>query len=99
MLDRGAFAAEHALDASFFAARVARIPTSEVDYVRALASLGPGPHRSGDVAAAAGRSTSQVSAIRDRLIDEGVVYSPRYGWIEFAIPHFDAFVGRALPPA
>lgn len=83
-----------ALDTSFFAARVARIPSSEVNYVRALASLGPGPHRSGEVAEAMGMTTSQVAALRDRLINEGVVYSPRYGWIEFAIPHFDRFVRR-----
>jgi hypothetical protein len=91
-------AASLALDASFFAARIARIPDSEVAYVRALASLGAGPHRSGEVAAAAGRSTSQVAGFRDRLIGEGVVYAPRYGWVEFAIPHFDAYVRRTLPP-
>lgn len=88
--------ARHALDASFFAARIARIPASEVDYVRALASLGAGPHRSGEVAAAAGKTTPQVAAFRDRLIDEGVVYAPRYGWVEFAIPHFDRYARRVL---
>lgn len=86
------------LDASFFAARIARIPESEIDYVRALASLGPGPHRSGDVAAAAGKTTSAVAAFRDRLIREGLVYAPRYGWVELAIPHFDDYVTRTLPP-
>ncbi len=95
---RGAPAAHLALDSAFFAARVARIPDSEVAYVRLLASLGPGPHRSGEVAAAGGRTTSEVAAIRDRLIKEGVIYAPRYGWVEFAIPHFDAFVRRALSP-
>ncbi len=96
-IDRAAPNANHALDASFFAARIARIPASEVAYVQALASLGPGPHRSGDVAAAAGKTTPQVAAFRDRLIEEGVIYAPRYGWVEFAIPHFDRYVRRALP--
>lgn len=89
--------ANHTLDASFFAARIARIPASEVAYVQALASLGHGPHRSGEVAAAAGKTTSQVAAFRERLISEGVIYSPRYGWVEFAIPHFDRYVRRSLP--
>ena len=89
--------ASQALDASFFAARTARIPASEISYVQALASLGPGPHRSGDVAAAAGKTTSQVAAFRDRLIREGLIYSPRYGWVEFAIPHFDIYTRRVLP--
>ncbi len=94
---RAAPNANHALDSSFFAARIARIPASEVAYVQALASLGAGPHRSGEVAEAAGKSTPQVAAFRDRLIAEGVIYAPRYGWVEFAIPHFDAYVRRVLP--
>lgn len=97
-VDRAAPAAGASLDTSFFAARVARIPESEVTYVRALASLGSGPHRSGEVAAAAGSTTSSVAAYRDRLIGEGLVYAPKYGWVEFAIPHFDDFVRRNLPP-
>jgi hypothetical protein len=96
-VERAAPTASQALDTSFFAARTARIPASEVAYVQALASLGPGPHRSGEVAAAAGKSTSQVAAFRDRLIREGLIYSPRYGWVEFAIPHFDAYARRSLP--
>ncbi len=96
-VERAAPNADHALDSSFFAARIARIPSSEVAYVQALASLGPGPHRSGDVADAADKTTSQVAAFRDRLINEGVIYAPRYGWVEFAIPHFDQYVRRALP--
>ena len=96
-VERAAPNADHALDSSFFAARIARIPSSEVAYVQALASLGQGPHRSGDVADAADKTTSQVAAFRDRLINEGVIYAPRYGWVEFAIPHFDQYVRRALP--
>jgi hypothetical protein len=96
-VERATPAVRQALDSSFFAARLARIPDSEVAYVRAMASLGAGPHRSGEVASAMGRATSQVSALRDRLIDEGLLFSPRYGWVEFAIPHFEAFVARALP--
>ena len=94
---RAAPAVDHTLDTSFFAARIARIPSSEVAYVQALASLGPGPHRSGAVAEATGKSTPAVAAFRERLITEGVIYSPRYGWVEFAIPHFDDYVRRALP--
>ncbi len=96
-VERAASNAHHALDSSFFAARIARIPASEVAYVQALASLGPGPHRSGDVAAAADKTTPQVAAFRDRLITEGLVFAPRYGWVEFAIPHFDRYVRRMLP--
>lgn len=91
-------AVRSALDEAFFAARIARIPQSEINYVRGLASLGPGPHRSGEVAQACGRKTPEVAALRDRLIREGVVFAPRYGWVEFAIPHFDEYLRRTLPP-
>jgi len=95
-VDQAAPHAEHALSTAFFSARIARIPPSEVAYVQALASLGPGAHRSGRVAEAAGKTTSQVAAFRDRLIAEGVIYAPRYGWVEFAIPHFDHFVRTSI---
>ena len=96
-VQRAAPNASHVLDTAFFAARISRIPASEVAYVQALASLGPGPHRSGEVAAAAGKTTSQVAAFRDRLIGEGLIYAPRYGWVEFAVPHFDQYITRNLP--
>ncbi|MDJ0770242.1 MAG: ATP-binding protein [Ilumatobacter sp.] len=96
-VERAAPHANHALDSSFFAARIARIPASEVAYVQGLSSLGPGPHRSGEVAAAMDMQTPQVAAFRERLIGEGIIYAPRYGWVEFAIPHFDEYVRRALP--
>jgi hypothetical protein len=97
-VERAAVAVDQTLDAAFFAARIARIPASEVSYVQALASLGNGPHRSGEVAGVMHLTTSQVGAFRDRLIQEGLLYSPRYGWVEFAIPHFDRYVRRTLPP-
>ncbi len=45
-VERAAPNANHALDSSFFAARIARIPASEVAYVQALASLGRAQVRS-----------------------------------------------------
>ena len=96
-LERASTPTTNVLDHSFFAARIARIPESEVRYVRALASLGPGPHRTREVAAVTSQTSPQVSALRERLIAEGVVFAPRYGWVEFAIPHFDSYVRRHLP--
>jgi AAA ATPase domain len=39
-----------ALDESFFRVRFDRLTPSEKKYLRAMAELGPGPHRSGDIA-------------------------------------------------
>lgn len=88
------------LDDGFFAARMARIPPSEVRYVQALASLGPGGHRSKAVAAAMGMTTTQVGPFRDRLITEGVLFAPAFGQVRFALPQLDDYVRRVLgPPA
>ena len=45
-----------ALDRDFFRVRLDRLTPKEREYLRAMADLGPGPHRSGDIAAAARRS-------------------------------------------
>jgi hypothetical protein len=83
-----------ALDDGFFAARVARVPESERRYLRALAALGPGPHTSRAVAEALGTTTPGVGALRDRLIGDGVIYSPAYGQVQFALPLLDGYLRR-----
>lgn len=87
-----------ALDEAFYAARLARVPRSEVRYVRALAELGEGVHRSSEVAERLGARATQVGAFRDRLIVEGLVYSPAYGRVAFAVPRFDEYLRRTFPP-
>ena len=80
------------LDDSFFAARIARVPESERRYLRALAALGPGAHPSRAVAAALGSTTPGVGALRDRLITDGIIFSPAYGQVRFALPLLDQYL-------
>ena len=87
-------AVQRALDDAFFAARVARVPESERRYLRAMATLGPGPHPSSAIAGALGTTTPGVGAIRDRLITDGVIYSPSYGFVTFALPLLDDYLRR-----
>lgn len=96
-VDRAAPAVRRALDDAFFAARLARIPPSQLSYARALAELGPGPHRSGAVAEHLGRATQGVAAVRDRLVSDGLLYSPRYGLVAFAVPQLDDYLRRNFP--
>ena len=42
------------LDENFFLVRLHRLTPKEKEYLRAMAELGPGPHRSGDIAAELG---------------------------------------------
>ena len=86
-----------ALDNGFFRVRLDRLTPRERDYVRAMADLGPGPHRSGDIAAAAGMSVTSAGPLRAGLIRKGMIYSPAHGDTAFTVPMFDAYMRRAMP--
>ena len=57
-----------ALDASFFRVRFDRLTPREQEYLRAMAQLGAGPHRSGEVAAELGVAVTSAGPIRTGLI-------------------------------
>jgi hypothetical protein len=89
--------AQAALDASIYEVRVQRATAEERRYMRAMAELGGPPYRSGLVAATLARKTSEVSQVRQRLIDKGLVYATEdYGYIDFTIPRFDEFMRRHM---
>ena len=85
------------LDMSFFRVRFDRLAPSEKRYLRAMAELGPGPHRSGDIAQAMGRDVQTVAPIRAKLIDKGMIYSPSHGDTSFTVPLFDGYMRRVMP--
>lgn len=88
--------AEATLDTSFFGVRFDRITTSEREYLKAMAELGSGPHQSGDVAMAMGRSAQAVAPIRSRLIQKGMLWSPTHGEVAFTVPMFDVYLKRIM---
>ena len=85
------------LDASFFRVRFDRTTPKEKTYLRAMAELGPGPHRSGDVAEVLGRPVQSVAPIRNNLLRKGMIWSPRHGDTAFTVPLFDEFMRRVMP--
>ncbi len=86
-----------ALDESFFRVRFDRLNPSERRYLRAMAQLGPGPHRSGDVARELDRKVTSLATIRNQLIVKGMVWSPDHGDTAFTVPLFDEFMHRIMP--
>lgn len=86
-----------ALDESFFLVRFDRLTPSEKIYLRAMAELGPGPHRSGDIAEALGQKVTQLAPRRNELIAKGMIWSPNHGDTAFTVPLFDAFMKRIMP--
>lgn len=86
-----------ALDESFFRVRFDRLTPSEKRYLRAMADLGPGPHRSGDIADILGREVSSFGPTRSQLISKGMIWSPNHGDTAFTVPLFDSFMRRIMP--
>lgn len=84
------------LDASFFRVRFDRLTPAEKRYLRGMSDLGPGPHRSGDVADRLGVKVSSVAPTRNSLIAKGMLYSPAHGDTAFTVPLFDAFMRRVI---
>jgi hypothetical protein len=88
---------QHQLDNNFFLVRMDRLTPAEKQYLQAMAELGPGPHRSGDVATKLGVKVESVAPRRSVLIQKGMVYSPAHGDTAFTVPLFDEFLRRDLP--
>ena len=85
-----------ALDESFFRVRLDRVTPAERTYLRAMAELGPGPYRSGDIAKRLGRPVTKVSQMRQDLIDKGMIWAPKHGETAFTVPLFDEYLRRVL---
>jgi hypothetical protein len=94
--ERATILALAALDASFFRVRLDRLTPAEVEYLWVMAELGPGPHRSGDIAEQHGRSVQSIAPIRHNLVKKGMIYSPSHGDTAFTVPLFDAYMWRVM---
>lgn len=86
-----------ALDESFFRVRLERTTPSEKRYLRAMAELGPGPHRSGDIAQHMNKKANSFGPVRSSLISKGIVWSPIHGDTAFTVPLFHEYLLRTVP--
>jgi len=85
------------LDENFFRVRYDRLTPSEKSFLRAMAELGPGDQRTGDIAGVLGVKVTSLGPVRAKLIKKGMVYSPAHGDLAFTVPLFDEFMIRAIP--
>jgi hypothetical protein len=97
IVEKASVMAVAALDESFFRVRFDRLTPKEKKYLRAMAELGPGPHRSGDIAESFDAPVSSLAPTRSSLISKGMVWSPNHGDTAFTVPMFDEFMKRAMP--
>lgn len=93
-IDRATTVALTNLDESFFRVRFDRLTPREKAYMFAMAALGEGPHRSGDIAARLQVAVESVAPLRSSLIKKGMVFSPAHGDTAFTVPMFDEFLTR-----
>lgn len=85
------------LDLNFFRVRFDRLTPSEKNFLRAMAKLGPGAHRTGDIADTLKVKVTSLGPLRAKLIKKGMIYSPAHGDMAFTVPLFDEFMIRAMP--
>lgn len=85
------------LDQNFFRVRFDRLTPGEKNFLRAMAELGSGAIRSGDIANCLGVRVNSIGPVRSKLIKKGMIYSPAYGDMAFTVPLFDQFMKRAIP--
>lgn len=85
------------LDQNFFRVRFDRLTPGEKKFLRGMAELGAGPHRTGDIANMLGVEVTGLGPVRARLIKKGMIYSPAHGGMAFTVPLFDEFMIRAIP--
>ena len=87
---------EAELDESFYKTRVQRSTKEELRYLRAMAELGPAEQKASDVASKLGKTSEQIAPLRSRLINKGLLYTPRFGYAKFTVPQFDKFMRRFM---
>lgn len=96
VIERATQASINRLDEGFFRVRFDRLTPREKDYMRAMALLGPGPHRSGEIADKLTASVRTVAPARSSLINKGMIYSPAHGDTGFTVPLFDQYLRRMM---
>lgn len=85
------------LDENFFRVRIARTTPTEKNYVAAMAALGRGPYKTGDISEKLDKESSTLAPLRGKLINKGLIYGPSHGLTSFTVPQFDDFLRRNYP--
>jgi hypothetical protein len=85
------------LDRNFFRVRYDRLTPGEKNFLRAMADLGTGAQRTGDIAGRLGVKVTSLGPVRAKLIRKGMIFSPAHGDMAFTVPLFDEFMTRIIP--
>lgn len=82
------------LDEGFFKVRMERMTPKEIKFIEAMACLGSGPYLSSDITEHLQGNTKSWSPVRSSLIKKGVIYSPKFKYLDFTVPLFSEYIKR-----
>lgn len=89
---------QETLDTEFFDNRVDEATAAERRYMAAMADLGDGEQATLETTKRLGFETrASTSQARQGLIEKGLIYSPKLGYVDFTVPHFAKFMRRRYP--
>ncbi len=84
------------LDQRFFPARWDRTTAAERQYLRAIVDVGGSVASTSAVAEHIGVIPSALSPARQSLIEKGIIYAERRGYVGFTVPNMDRFIVRQV---
>lgn len=86
----------HSLDESFYRVRYDRLTMREKEFMRSMAILQAESVTINDLAKVMETKVTSLSTIRDRLIQKGMIYSPKRGYLTYSVPLFGDYLLRTL---
>ncbi|QZQ53589.1 ATP-binding protein (plasmid) [Curtobacterium sp. TC1] len=82
------------LDQGFFPARWDRTTPLERQYLRAIVAVSGSTASTSAIADALGKPATSLSPVRQSLIEKGIIFAERRGYVSFTVPNMDAFIRR-----
>ena len=82
------------LDTGFFAARMSRCSKAEQLFMLAMAECSGESCTISDIGHRLGKEPRQISPVRAKLIDKGMIYAPARGELAFTVPLFGDYIRR-----
>jgi hypothetical protein len=82
------------VDAGLYKSRWERATTAQQEFMTAMAQDNDQPSLVSDIATRLGRAQTAVSAARQSLIQSGLIYTPRRGYLAFTVPGMADYITR-----
>lgn len=82
------------LDSGFFKVRYERCSDMDKRFIFSMVKCGKLPCTIANISKHFGKNGNAISPTRAQLINKGIIYSVRYGELDFTVPEFSEFIRR-----